>query len=81
MNENIPYIVFESEMARMERTIKRLWILVIVFVGLFVGTNLAWLGYESQYKDVITTIEQDVDTTSGGNAVVNGTGDLTYGKD
>ena len=30
MNEPVPYIVHESILARMERTIKRLWILCII---------------------------------------------------
>ena len=41
--ENVPYIVHESSMARMERQIKRLWITVLVLIFLLVGTNAAWL--------------------------------------
>ena len=41
--ENVPYIVHESSMARMERQIKRLWIAVIVAVCLLFASNAGWL--------------------------------------
>ena len=41
--ENVPYIVHEASMARMERQIKRLWITVLILVFLLVGTNATWL--------------------------------------
>lgn len=71
--EPIPYIAHESAMARMERTIKRLWVLLIVVVVLLVASNGAWLWYESQYEDVVTTT-QDVtqSTTDGNNSFIGG---------
>ena len=50
--ENVPYIVHESSMARMERTAKRLWITILTLIFLLVGTNCAWLLYESQWETV-----------------------------
>ena len=50
-NKDVPYIVHEGDMARMERTIKRLWITNIILILLFVGSNVAWLMYESQFTD------------------------------
>ena len=47
--ENVPYIVHESSMARMERQVKRLWITVLVLIVMLVGTNGAWLLYNSQF--------------------------------
>ena len=47
--ESVPYIVHESSMARMERQIKRLWITVLVMIVMLVGTNGAWLLYNSQF--------------------------------
>lgn len=43
--ENVPYIVYESEMARCERQMKRLWIALIVTVTLSLISQLAWIGY------------------------------------
>lgn len=36
----IDYIVHESQMARMERIIKRLWILAIILIVLLFGTSM-----------------------------------------
>ena len=51
-NKDISYIVFEGEMARAERHIKRLWIALIVTILLFAACNIAWLVYEMQYSTV-----------------------------
>lgn len=47
--ENVPYIVHEATMARMERNIKRLWIAVIVSVCMLFASNAAWLYAWCQY--------------------------------
>ena len=74
----IPYFVHEGEMARAERTNKRLWIVILVLIVCLVGSNIGWLIYESQFADEVIT--QDVDTGNG-MAVVSGTGDAIYGTD
>ena len=56
--ENVPYIVHESSMARMERQIKRLWITVLLLIVMLVGTNGAWLWYNSQFETVETVVEE-----------------------
>lgn len=70
---NVPYIAHEGMMARMERTIKRLWILSLVLTVLLVGTNVAWLWYESSFETIETTreITQDVNAGDGGTAIIN----------
>lgn len=71
-NKTIPYYAHEGMMARMERTIRRLWILCIILIILLAGTNAAWIWYEMQFEDVVTTeISQDVNSEDGGNAVIN----------
>ncbi len=68
--EPVPYIVHESAMARNERTIKRLWILLIMTVALLVGTNGAWLWYESQFDVVETTeVTQEADGNGENNFI------------
>ncbi len=70
--KDVPYIVFESEMARLERIIKREFILIIVALVLLVGTNACWLWYESQFEEITTTeVTQDVDSGDGGDAIIN----------
>ena len=80
MNEN-----FEIEVvtAVLERTIRRLWILCIILIVLLAVTNGAWIWYESQFEDVVTTesVEQDVDSGDGnGDTTVSGIGDIINGE-
>ena len=75
--ESVPYIVHESSMARMERTAKRLWITILVLIFMLVGTNGAWLWYNSQFENVETiTEEYQADASDGGNAIINGDGSV-----
>ena len=67
----IPFFAHESMMARTERTIKRLWVLCIVLIAICAVSNLAWLKYEMSFEDVETTITQDVDSGSYGDAIIN----------
>lgn len=58
--KDVPYIAFESELARLERIVKKLFILLTVTVCLLVGTNAYWIWYENQFIDeVIVTQEND----------------------
>ena len=77
---HVPYIVHEASMARMERIIKRLWIVVIILIVALVGTNLAWTLYESQFETVETTVEQEAEWDDG-DVILNGTGEVNvYGR-
>lgn len=68
--ENVPYIVHESSMARMERTVKRLWITILTLIFLLVGSNCLWLYYESQWETVYQEVTQEAD--NGTNNFVGG---------
>lgn len=70
--KDVPYMVHEDAMIRNERHIRRLWILCILLVVLLVGTNGAWLWYESQFFEQEVTQEVD---TGAGDATVIGIGD------
>ena len=70
-HKDVPYIVHESIMARMERPIRRLWILCIILILLLAGTNGAWIWYENQFMDESLTVTQDLDSGNGGDAVIN----------
>ena len=65
--------IIDSISYRLERTIKRLWILCILLIILLVGTNIAWLIYESQWQYVSTEtqVEQKIDG-DGTNTFVGG---------
>lgn len=77
-SESVPYIVHEASMARMERQAKRLWITVLSLIVILVATNGAWIWYESQFSDIVTTIEAEQD--GSGVNIVSG-GDLDYGAE
>ena len=75
--EAVPYIVHESAMVRAERGAKRLWTVIILLIVLLVGTNGAWLWYESQFEVVETTTIEAEQDGSGVNIV--GGGNVDYG--
>lgn len=75
VDKDIPYIAYESTICRFDRVIKRLWIIILILVFLLLGTNLAWLYYESQFEEVEQTTKQTVvqDTKDGGdNSFIGG---------
>ena len=41
--DHVPFIVHEGDMARQERTIKRLWIVAIATLAALISTNAAWV--------------------------------------
>ena len=46
--KDVPYIVHEGAVARLERVIKRMWVLVIALIILLWGSNAAWIWWKSQ---------------------------------
>ena len=60
----ISSIDHQYDMARLERIIKRLWIIIIILLILFAGTNALWIYEWNQYdyEDIV------VDSNDGGNA-------------
>ena len=72
---DVPYLVHEEELVRMERNVKR-WFIgwIITFVALIL-TNIGWIVYENQYQDVVTET-YSAETDSGGTAIANGDGSV-----
>lgn len=70
MNEqtSVPYVVHEGDMARMERTIRRLTIIVYVALGLLFASNGIWLYQWCQY-DYVDTQELSTTVTQDGNGI------------
>lgn len=70
--KDVPYVVFESELARLERIIHRQFALIVIAVLLLVGTNACWIYYESKFQEITTTeVTQDLDSGDGGDAIIN----------
>jgi hypothetical protein len=74
-DEKISYFVHEGEMARMERHVKRLFIMWIVTFAALVLTNIGWIVYENQFQDVVTET-YTAETDQGGTAIANGSGEV-----
>lgn len=49
MEKDVPYIVYESEAARHERTVWRLLKVILILIACLVVSNLAWLWVWNQY--------------------------------
>ena len=57
MDRDVPYIVYESEAARHERTVRRLIKVIVLTLLLLVASNMAWLYVFNQYDIASTTTE------------------------
>ena len=77
--ENVPYIVFEGELARQERHIKRLWIALIVAIAIIFVCNAIWLYVWNQYEYVSESVT--VDAENGVANYVGNDGDIYNGQD
>ena len=73
----VPYIVYETEQARAERHIKRLWIALIVVITMLFASNAGWLIYESQFA----TVSYVQDGEGMNNVNIGEQGDLFYGAE
>lgn len=63
-NSSVPFIVYEGTMARFERTVKRLIILIGITILLLFASNAIWIYEWNQYDYADVTM----DNTDGGNA-------------
>lgn len=75
--KTVDYFVYEGTVERYERTVKRLWIALVVVVSLFFATNIGWLIYESQFETI--SYEQDGDGLN--NVNLGEQGDLNNGAE
>ena len=64
--------------AMAERTIKRLWIVILVLIIALIGTNGAWLYYESQFETITTEVTQE--NADGYNNYIGNDGDIVNGE-
>ena len=76
--KDVPYIAHESAVARLERVIKRLWVLALVLIVLLAASNAAWIWWESQYQTIETTITKE--NADGYNNYIGNDGDIVNGN-
>ena len=79
-DRHIPYIAFESEMARHERTIKRLLVALIAAVVLLFVSNVAWLCFFNQFEFHTETVMFDTED-GGDNSYIGNDGVINNGED
>lgn len=78
--EQIPYIVYESESARHERTVKRLVVALVIAVTLIFISNIAWLCFFNQFEFQTESVMFDTDD-GGDNSYIGNDGVINNGKD
>ena len=69
---SVPYVVHESAMARAERHIKALILVIVLLIVLLVGSNGAWIAYENSFDDMTETYTVEQDGAETNNSVING---------
>lgn len=79
MEKVVTYFQHESILAHMERTNRRLFILCLILVIALLGTNGAWIYYESQWQ--YTQESMQIEADQQGEINVVGGGDVTYGTE
>ena len=77
--KSIPYFVHEGMMVRMERTIKRLWIALIIVAAMMFASNAAWLYAWMQYDYVDMDRSIDINADNGTANYIGNDGDITNG--
>lgn len=77
IEKDVPYLVYQGTMARFERIIKRLIILLGLIMVLFVG----YVVYDQYADSLYDYANVDLNSEDGGNAsYVNGSGVISNGE-
>ena len=71
----------ESALAMAERTIRRLWVTVLVLIFLMVGMSVSFFVYETQFEEIESYEETEIEATQMGSYNFVSGGDLTYGTE
>ena len=74
--KDVPYIVHEGAVARLERVIKRMWVLVLALIILLCASNAAWIWYCNQLETV-ESWEITQENEGGNTNYIGNDGDIT----
>ena len=77
--KDVPYLVHERDMARMQVSNRRMWILCIILAVLLAGSWIGFFIYESQFETVTQT--QDVEQVAEDNGQNQFIGGDYYGDE
>lgn len=70
---------WERHEERNKKLINKLIAVILVLVSLLVGSNVAWLVYESQFETVENVEEVYIEAEQGEGTNIVGGGDVSYG--
>ena len=78
----VPLAALEHAGEREDRKHKRNFVLILVLIFALLFSNIAWVIYDKQYQDIVTTETVDVDGSDGGNAfgVIGNENEVNYGE-
>ena len=74
--KDVPYNTYEVALARLERVIKRMWVLVLSLIILLFVSNAAWIWYCNQWETV-ESLEITQENEGGNNNYIGNDGDIT----
>lgn len=79
----VPYIVWESDRARAERTTKRLIGVIVMLIILFVGSNAFWIYEWTRYdfSNEVSTETVSVESDDGHANYIGNDGEINNGTD
>jgi len=77
-DKKVPMIVFESCMVRMERTIRRLVVCLVLAILLICASNLAWLYEWNQYDYVGDTTSKTYEQDGTGTNVIGNDNEVKH---
>lgn len=85
MNDNeiltVPYVVYEGEMARSERMVKRLFIALVFSIVIIFASNACWMWLWNQYDYVDEESVIDIDNSDGYANYIGNDGEIYNGFD
>jgi len=77
----IPYIVYESMLAKEDTQQRRMVYIIVMLIVLLVVTNVIWLVAWNQY-DYVDDYSTDIQASQDGDGInIVGGGDIDYGAD
>lgn len=71
----------ESALAMAERTIRRLWITILVLIVMMAGMATGFFLYEAQYEEMKTWEETEIEASQIGNHNFVSGGDINVGTE
>jgi len=76
MDRDIPFYTYELEVAKHERTVKSLIIIIVITIALLFASNMAWLWFFNQFdfaSEEVTLNSQEAGNASymGGSGVID----------